>query len=99
MLTILQVRLQQYMNRELPDVQAGLEKAKEPGIKLPTSGGSSKKSDTVKGFSIVSEAEVGGFLEFPCFFYDPTDVGTSVSLPFSIPDLHLKFFSSCTAEV
>ena len=58
-----------------------------------------EKSDTVKGFSIVSEAEVGGFLEFPCFFYDPTDVGNSVSLPFSIPDLHLKFFSSCTAEV
>ena len=37
MLKILQVRLQQYMNREFPDVQAGLEKAKEPEIKLPTS--------------------------------------------------------------
>ena len=30
MLKILQARLQQYMNRELPDVQAGLEKAEEP---------------------------------------------------------------------
>ena len=29
---------------------------------------------TVKGFSIVNEAEVDAFLEFPCFFYDPTDV-------------------------
>ena len=29
---ILQARLQQYMNRELPDVQAGLEKAEEPEI-------------------------------------------------------------------
>ena len=38
-----------------------------------------KKSDTVKGFSIVSEAEVDGFLEFPCFFYDPTDVGNLIS--------------------
>ena len=37
MLKILQARLQQYMNCELPDVQAGLEKAEEPKIKLPTS--------------------------------------------------------------
>ena len=35
MLKILQARLQQYMNRELPDVQAGLEKPEEPEIKLP----------------------------------------------------------------
>ena len=27
---------------------------------------------TVKGFSIVNEAEVDVFLEFPCFVYDPT---------------------------
>ena len=40
MIKILQARLQQYMNRELPDVQAGLEKAEEPEIKLPTSIGS-----------------------------------------------------------
>ena len=40
MLKILQARLQQYVNRELPDVQAGLEKAEEPDIKLPTSAGS-----------------------------------------------------------
>ena len=32
MLKILQARLQQYVNRELPDVQAGLEKAEEPEI-------------------------------------------------------------------
>ena len=30
MLKVLQARLQQYMNYELPDVQAGLEKAEEP---------------------------------------------------------------------
>ena len=34
---------------------------------------------TVKGFSIVNEAEVDVFLEFPCFFYDPEDVGTLIS--------------------
>ena len=42
MLKILQARLQQYVNRELPDVQAVLEKAEEPEIKLPTSAGSWK---------------------------------------------------------
>ena len=31
------------MNRELPDVPAGLEKAEEPEIKLPTSAGSWKR--------------------------------------------------------
>ena len=46
MLKILQVRLQQYVNRELPDVQAGFRKAEEPEIKLPTSAGSSKKQES-----------------------------------------------------
>ena len=39
MLKILQVRLQQYVNHELPDVLLALEKAEEPEIKLPTSTG------------------------------------------------------------
>ena len=43
MLKILQARLQQYVNHELPDIQAGFKKAKEPEIKLPTSAGSWKK--------------------------------------------------------
>ena len=34
---------------------------------------------TVKGFSIVSEAEVDVFLEFSCFFYDPMDIGNLIS--------------------
>ena len=37
MLKILQARLQQYVNQELPDVQAGFRKAEKPEIKLPTS--------------------------------------------------------------
>ena len=44
MLKILQTRLQQYVNRELSDVQASFRKAEEPEIKLPTSAGSSKKA-------------------------------------------------------
>ena len=46
MLKILQARLQQYVNHELPDVQAGLEQAEEPKIKLPTSAGSLKKQES-----------------------------------------------------
>ena len=34
---------------------------------------------TVKGFSIVNEAELDFFLEVPCFFYDPADVGNLIS--------------------
>ena len=52
MLKILQATLQQFVNRELPDVQAGLEKAKEPEIKLPTSTGSSKKQESSRKTSI-----------------------------------------------
>ena len=48
MLKILQASLQQYMNHELPDVQAGFRKAEEPEIKLPTSVGSSKKQEFQK---------------------------------------------------
>ena len=33
----------------------------------------------VKGFSAVNETEIDGFLEFSCFFYDPMDVGNSIS--------------------
>ena len=33
----------------------------------------------VKGFSIVSEAEVDVFLELCCFFCDPTDAGNWIS--------------------
>ena len=45
MLKILQVRLQQYINQELPDVQAGFKK-EESEIKLPTSVESSKKQES-----------------------------------------------------
>ena len=46
MLKILQVRLQQYMNHELPDVLAGYREAEGPEIKLPISTGSSKKKES-----------------------------------------------------
>ena len=34
---------------------------------------------TVKGFGIVSKAEIGVFLELSCFFHDPVDVGHLIS--------------------
>ena len=33
----------------------------------------------VKGFGIVNETKVAVFLEFSCFFNDPTDVGNLIS--------------------
>ena len=50
---------------------------------------------TVKGFSIVNEAEVDVFLEFLCFLYDPVDVGNLISdfSAFSKLSLYIwKFF-------
>ena len=53
-LKILQARLKQYLNCELPDVQAGVEKAEEPEIKLPTSAGSSKKEESSRKKTSIS---------------------------------------------
>ena len=52
MLKILQARLQQYVNHELPDVPNALEKAEEPEIKFPTSAGSLKKQESSRKTSI-----------------------------------------------
>ena len=45
-LKILQAKPQQYMNWELPDVQAVFRKGREPEIKLPISTGSLKKQQS-----------------------------------------------------
>ena len=49
MLKILQARLQQYVNCDLPDIQA---EVIEPEVKLPTSVGSSKKQESSRKTSI-----------------------------------------------
>ena len=51
-LKILQARLQQYMNCEPPDVQAGFKKAEEQDIKLPATVGSSNKQDSFRKTSL-----------------------------------------------
>ena len=52
MLKILQAKLQQYMNCELPDIQAGFRKGRGPETKLPTSAGSWKKEESSRKTSI-----------------------------------------------
>ena len=57
---------------------------------------------TVKGFSIVNEAEIDVSLEFLCFFYDPADVGNLISGSYVFSKcqlVHLKVGVSCTVEV
>ena len=52
MLKILQARLQQYVNHELPDVQDGFRKGRGTGDQMPTSAGSSKKQESSRKTSI-----------------------------------------------
>ena len=50
---------------------------------------------TVKGFGIVSKAEIDAFLELSCFFHDPADVGSlmSGSSAFSKTSLNIRKFT------
>ena len=54
---------------------------------------------TVKGFSVVNEAE-DVYLEFSCFFYDPTNVGSLICGSSAFPKSNLyiwKFqFTYCS---
>ena len=52
MLKILQARLQEYVNCELPDVQVGFRKGRGTRDKLPTSTGWSKKQESSRKTSI-----------------------------------------------
>ena len=50
---------------------------------------------TVKVFSVVNEAEIDIFMEFPCFIYDPTDPSNLISgsSAFSKSSLNIWKFS------
>ena len=52
MLKILQARLQQYMNRKLPDVQAGFRKGRGTRDQIANCVGSSKKQESSRKTSI-----------------------------------------------
>ena len=47
---------------------------------------------TVKGFGIVNKAEVDVFLELPCFFDGPTDVGNLISGSFAFSKSNLNIW-------
>ena len=47
---------------------------------------------TIKGFGIVNKAEVDVFLEFSCFFDDPTDVGNLMSGSSAFPKSSLNIW-------
>ena len=49
---------------------------------------------TVKGFDVVTKAEVDAFLELSCFFSDPADVGNLISgsFAFSKTSLNIREF-------
>ena len=48
---------------------------------------------TVKGFSVINEAEVDIFLELSCIFYGPVDVGNLISGSSAFSKSSLKKFS------
>ena len=87
MFKILQARLQQYMNRDHPDVQAGFRKGEEPEIKLPTSAGSSKKQENSRKTSI------SGFIDYAKAFdiiHDPNKLWKILKENTRSPDLPLE---------
>ena len=47
---------------------------------------------TVKGFGIVNKAEIDVFLELPCFFNDPADVGNLISGSFAFSKISLNIW-------
>ena len=47
---------------------------------------------TVKGFSVVNEANVNGFLEFYCFLNDSIDVGNLISCPCALSKSNLNIW-------
>ena len=75
MLKILQARLQQYVNCELPDVQPGFRKGRGTRDQLPTSTGTSKKQENsrkkkkiyfiamLKPLTVCIKTNCGKFLE------------------------------------
>ena len=93
MLKVLQARIQQYMNCDLPDVQAGFRKGRGTRDQIANICWIIKKTrefqrniyfcfiDYDKGFDVINTAEADVLLEFSCFFNDPTDVGSLVPLP------------------
>ena len=61
------------------DLNTGFSGSRWSGILISLRISHSKLSSAVKGFSIVSEAEVDVFLEFFCLLYHPVNAGNLIS--------------------
>ena len=108
MLKILQARLQQYVNQELPDVQAGFRKGTGTRDQIANIRWIMEKArgfqkniyfcfiDYAKAFDCVdhNKAEIDVFLELFCFFDDPADVGNLISDSFAFAKTSLNKGSS-----
>ena len=68
----------------LPNLYTGFSRGRSGGLVFPSlSEFSTVYCDPLKDFGVVNKAEVDGFLEFSCFFYDPADVGNLISGSFA----------------
>ena len=65
----------------LPDLHIGFSRGRSGGLVFPSLSEYSTVyyDHIVKGFGIVSKAEIDVFLEHSCFFDDPADVGNLIS--------------------
>ena len=65
----------------LPDLHTGFSRGRSGGLVFPSLEDFPQfiVIHTVKGFGIVSKAEVDVFLELSCFFDDPAEVGNLIS--------------------
>ena len=63
----------------LPDLHTDFSRGRSGGTELFPNSPQFIVIHTVKGFGIVNKAEIDIFLELPCFFDDPADVGNLIS--------------------
>ena len=81
----------------LPDLHIGFSRGKSGGLVFPSLSEFPRfiVIHTVKGFGIISKAEIDIFLELSCFFNDPVDVGNliSASSAFSKTSLNIWNFT------
>ena len=81
----------------LPDLHTGLSRGRSGGLVFPPLEEFSAVycDPTVKGFGIVTNAEIDVSLELSCFFEDPVDTGSliSASSAFSKTSLNIWNFA------
>ena len=87
---MLQARLQQYVNRELPDVQGGFRKGRGTEIKLPTYIGSWKKQEFPKNiyFCFIDYAKAFDCVDHNKLWKILKEMGIPNHLPCLLRNLH-----------